>query len=118
MTIKSFEHQYKGFGTHPSKCIVEIRDGETESYITFIDAGQGTSVTNASEQLANEVRDMAANAKIRFFERYVRNEAERKAGVKHTYDEVTYTEKNGAFHSPKWKHLGETAYNKIVNNNL
>ena len=97
MKIQSFEHDFLGLGTHPSTCIVEIRYGQQASYITFIDTDTGTSVTNASEQLANEVRHLAQHSDIRFFERYIRKVG---AGVgphnMDSYSEIWYSETGGA----------------------
>ena len=111
MKITSFEHNFLGFGTHPSKCIIEIRDGENQSFITFIDTDEGTSVTNASEQLANEVRGKAKHPNIRYFERYI---GKPELWSLTTYDEIRYKETNGQLHSPVWESLTEETYYEIV----
>jgi len=109
MQIRSFEYNFLGFGIHPSKCIIEIRDGEKESFITFIDTGEGTSVTNDSERLANETKLLAKNKKVRFFERYI------KLRGKNTYDEITYqTNSLGEFSKPQWTNLTEEKYIQII----
>ncbi len=48
-------HEYKGYGVHPSKCGVHIIREDGFIFVVFEDLNQGTSVTNASEQLATEV---------------------------------------------------------------
>lgn len=111
MKITSFEHEFLGLKIHPSKYTVEIRDGENESFITFIDTDEGISVTNASEQLANEIRGKAKHPNIRYFERYI---GKPELWNLTTYDEVRYQETNSKLHSPTWKSLTEEAYHKIV----
>lgn len=50
-----FEHNFKGYGSHPSTVRVHIFSKEDLKIVVFEDLGKGTSVTNASEQLATEV---------------------------------------------------------------
>jgi len=116
--VHSFEHEFLGFGIHPSKCIVEIRDSDSQSFITFLDINEGTSVTNASEQLANEVRHLAKHSKIRYFERYIREKGKGKLKDPNTYDEILYEETNGKLHAPTWKFLTEEAYQETINNKI
>lgn len=54
MTME-FDYEFKGFGRVPSKCDVKIYSDQMGRYICFEDLGIGTSVTNASEQLASEI---------------------------------------------------------------
>lgn len=70
--IKEFIHEFKGFGRVPSKCKVKVLSEEDKTYICFEDIGNGTSVTNASEQLATEIVDTLDldPADCRFFETY------------------------------------------------
>jgi len=79
--------------------------------ITFIDTDEGTSITNASEQLANEIRGKAKHPNIRYFERYI---GKPELWNLTTYDEIRYTETNGKLHSPVWESLTEEAYHEIV----
>ena len=83
--IKEIVHSYKGYGRYPSKCLVRTFDGEEGTYVCFIDIDLGTSVTNASEQLATEmVEKFSLNPlTTRFFETYAINEYD-------TFDEITY----------------------------
>jgi len=69
---QQFYHEFKGFIIHPSRCLVKIFSDDGENLICFEDIGEGTSVTNASEQLASEiVSQLKFNPKdCRFFETY------------------------------------------------
>ena len=70
--MKSYLHHYKGYGIHPSVCRVYIREVENETWIGFENLGEGTSVTNASEQLATEIvqREDLRPEYCKFFEWY------------------------------------------------
>lgn len=83
---QDFEHEYKGFGRVPSKCRVMIIKDENIHLICFEDLGYGTSVTNASEQLASEiVQKFNLDPKTcRFFETYEQYDND-------TFDEIVYT---------------------------
>ena len=115
MRNKTFEYPFLASGRWSSKCLVEIRNTRTESFITFVDIDEGTSVTNASEQLANELRGRARHANIRFFERYdwgKRGYIGQQFGK--TIDEIRYQETNGKLHSPSWESISEETYQEII----
>jgi hypothetical protein len=69
---QEFIHIFKGFGRVLSQCLVKIYSDDGETYVCFIDLGEGTSVTNASEQLATEVVNEyhLLPEDCRFFETY------------------------------------------------
>lgn len=50
-----FNHDFKGFGTHRSTCNVKIWVCGEKAFVLFTDLGRGTSVTNAAEQLVEEI---------------------------------------------------------------
>ena len=54
---ESFTHHFKGWGIHDSDCRVHIFSLDGYFLVLFEDLGNnhGTSVTNASEQLATEI---------------------------------------------------------------
>jgi len=52
---RDFIHKFKGYGRVPSKCRVHLDFTAGVMYICFEDMNDGTSVTNASEQLASEI---------------------------------------------------------------
>ena len=83
--MKKFVHEYKGFGIHPSKCKVYIKHEGVLTFVGFEDMGEGTSVTNASEQLATEIveKEGLNHEKTLFFEWYPYAEG--------TVSEVSYT---------------------------
>jgi len=70
--MKTFIHEYKGYGIHPSRCKVYIRDVGTQTWVGFENMGEGTSVTNASEQLATEIveKEFLSPQLCKFFEWY------------------------------------------------
>jgi hypothetical protein len=83
--MKSFRHEYKGFGVHHSACMVHIENIDGTNFIIFEDLSEGTSVTNASEQIATEVVKLLRldPKECRFFETYPYNESR--------LDEIFYT---------------------------
>ena len=56
-TQEIFDHNFLGFGTHPSICRVNIFFYDPYYIVVFQDLGldTGTSITNASGQLATEI---------------------------------------------------------------
>lgn len=80
-----FIHEYKGYGHISSRCRVKIFSDDGENLICFEDIGDGTSVTNASEQLASEiVNKMDLDpANCRFFETYGQYDYD-------SFDEINY----------------------------
>lgn len=80
--MHEFQHEFKGFGRVPSTCFVKLISEDMGHSIYFEDLNHGTSVTNASEQLASEIVDMLNldPEDCRFFETYDRQQ----------FDEITY----------------------------
>lgn len=95
---QEFYHKFKGFGMNPSKINVRIFSDDGENFVLFIDINEGTSVTNASEQLATEiVEKMNFNPQdCRFFETYSQYNYE-------DIDEIEYTWKGLIAENPQWK---------------
>lgn len=54
---KVFDHNFNGFGRpgNSSTCRIHIFEHNEYKLVVFQDLGKGTSVTNASEQLATEI---------------------------------------------------------------
>ena len=94
----NFKYNFKGFGKVPSCIEVRIFSDDGETFILFEDINDGTSVTNASEQLATEiVREEGFNPlDCRFFETYSQYNYE-------SIDEIEYTWENGVAKNPQWK---------------
>lgn len=95
---KEFIHPFKGFnGRVPSTCLIKMFDDDGETFICFINLNNGTSVTNASEQLATEIVNEynLDPDECRFFETYQEYNYE-------TFDEVSYTWKDFTT-DPKFK---------------
>jgi hypothetical protein len=96
--MKIFEHQYKGFGIHPSECRVYVEKIDDIYHICFEDIGIGTSITNASEQLASEMilRLNVMPDICKFYETYNHPEGR-------TFDEITYKWLGIMAKYPDWK---------------
>lgn len=98
----NFYHDYLGFGAIRSKCLVHIKTLDDKKLILFEDIGLGTSVTNASEQIASEIiEEMNYDHKnCRFFETYRQYNYD-------SFDEIeyTWTSKNNRWvaSQPVWK---------------
>ena len=98
---KEFIHEFKGYGVHKSQCLVKMFTDDGDTFICFIDMDVGTSVTNASEQLASEMVNKfdLRPEDCRFFETY-------KSSDYDTFDEIVYDwwpEGNKwEARSPKW----------------
>ena len=82
---QEFIHVFKGFGRVPSQCLVKMYSDDGETMICFVDLGVGTSVTNASEQIASEIvtEYNLYPTDCRFFETYQQYDYE-------TFDEIVY----------------------------
>jgi hypothetical protein len=85
MKHDKINHKYKGYGVHPSECIIHIISEDDKTLIIFEDIGIGTSVTNSSEQLATYVvkSKKLDPSKCEFFETYPDNNYE-------SFDKITY----------------------------
>ena len=94
-------HSFKGFGRINSSCLIRIFSDDGETFICFIDIGNGTSVTNASEQLATEIIEKLRlfPGDCRFFETYRIYDYE-------SIDEIEYTWEGKIASSPMWKPSG------------
>lgn len=70
--MKTYIHEYKGHGVFFSRCKVHIKEEDGITFVGFEDMGEGTSVTNASEQLATEIveKEGLDFKNTRFFEWY------------------------------------------------
>ena len=103
--MKNYLHNYKGFGRHPSACRVHIKEMGTSTWIGFENSGEGTSITNASEQLASEIVDkenLTPNM-CKFFEWY----PEYGGRV----DAVSYHWKGLVASYPEWRHYCDAEEN-------
>jgi hypothetical protein len=111
---EDFIHEYKGYGRVPSKCRVKIFSDDGEIFICFEDIGDGTSVTNASEQLATEIVDKLglAPANCRFFETYSQYNYD-------SFDEIIYqwsmTRDRWDASHPDWLTASEEIKNLFIN---
>ena len=98
--METFIHDFKGYDIHQSKCKVHILLVDNIYHICFEDLGIGTSVTNASEQLATEIVNKLNinfnNCKFYEYYNYFNNiETE-------TFDEIQYTWINNMAKNPNW----------------
>lgn len=111
--ISSFKHEFIGFGIHPSACKVHIfKDELNIKYIIFEDIAEGTSVTNATEQLAGEIVNKFNYDPhdCKFYETYSQH-------CYDTFDQIIYTwiERNSKYeaHHAQWK-SAPTTKNQFV----
>jgi len=123
MTQHSFQHEFKGYGRVPSVCSVKIFSNNGEHIIYFEDIGNGTSVTNASEQLATEIINRYAinPNECKFIETY-RRDTKKLDGISYYYDlfdEITYdwTLKKGQWEAknPDWKPASNEIRDLFIN---
>ena len=96
--MKTFIHFFKGYGVHPSRCKVYVQEVGTQTWVGFEDMNEGTSVTNASEQLATEVvENLLLNpTNCKFFEWYPQYEGR--------VDKIEYRWKGPIASHPEWSH--------------
>lgn len=94
---KHFIHSFKGFGRVPSSIRVKIFSDDGENFILFEDINDGTSVTNASEQLASEIveREGFNPGDCRFFETYSQYGYD-------SIDEIKYNWNGKTAKNPQW----------------
>jgi hypothetical protein len=118
---EDFIHEYLGFGRVPSKCRVMIFSDDGDNFICFEDLGEGTSVTNASEDLATEIVDKMDYdpANCRFFETYRIKLSRDKKPHHDTFDEINYqwSFNRGRWiaKEPKWNPASEEIKNLFIN---
>jgi len=69
--MKSYIHEFRTWGP-VSRCRIHIKEVKNQTWIAFENLGDGTSVTNASEQLAKEIisKEGLDPENCRFFEWY------------------------------------------------
>jgi hypothetical protein len=86
ITKQEFDFDFLGFGWVRSRCKVHVISEDDIHLILFENLGIGTSVTNASEQLASQIINISRYEpeKCRFFETYKENDYD-------SFDEITYT---------------------------
>ena len=101
--MNMFIHHYMGFNIHPSTCRVYFKVIDDIYYFCFEDMSVGTSVTNASEQLATEMTEKYGlePGSARFFETYY------YPGEERTFDEIEYTWVGLIAENPRWKPSNE-----------
>lgn len=112
---QEFNHEYLGYGRVPSECIVRKFTDDGDNFICFIDIGKGTSVTNASEQLASEMvnKFILRPEDCRFFETYQQYGYE-------SFDEIKYSwQPNGSVwtaSNPDWKPVNDEGIKEVFTN--
>jgi len=103
-----FVHVFKGYGRVPSSCYIKMFDDDGDTFICFIDINDGTSVTNASEQIASEIVNeyKLDPDNCRFFETYQQYDYD-------SFDEIEYIWKKDILgllwiaKNPQWKPASE-----------
>lgn len=109
--MKQYDLKFTAPNGTASECHVEIYPPTGLTVVT--DIGQGMSVTNACEAIANEIvaRGWVDAQKLAFVERYYSGLPEQ------TTDWVRFDFANGkAFRAPQWTHIPKEDFEKIVSN--
>ncbi len=103
-----FDHKFKGFGWADSEIRVTIYVYQGYNLVIFQDLGRGTSVTNASEQLATEVGRLKSLDPLKT----VWLECYPYYGGDYDVDQITYLydPSEDRYTNPEWK----PCKNKIV----
>ena len=99
---QEFTHDFMGYGRVPSTCMVRMFTDDGDSFFCFIDINQGTSVTNASEDLAMQMvnKFILRPEDCKFFETYSQYNYESFDEIEYSWTPVGTTWKA---ESPKWK---------------
>ena len=103
--ILDFFHDYRGYGNCESVCRVTIWEDSEKNVVLFTDEGKGTSVTNFSEHLANQMKKHFTRSTIMFFETYKHNEHP---------DGITYEVKDGQYCLPTWHPTTSEAFQNLT----
>ncbi|HPI82647.1 MAG TPA: hypothetical protein PK122_05465 [Candidatus Paceibacterota bacterium] len=105
--MKSYVHEFRKWGP-VSRCIVHIREAGGFTLIGFENTGEGTSVTNASEDLATEIvaKEGLDPKKCRFFEFYPEYDGD--------VDEIIYTWDSGKARNPQWSRCCRAEDNPFI----
>ena len=112
------EYKFKGFGTHSSKCNIHFKNVNEIIHILFEDIDEGTSVTNASEQLATDmVNRFELNPDdCRFFETYWQYEYECIDEIKYTWTAKAEKNKiNWIASNPNWENADIKLLKHFIN---
>jgi hypothetical protein len=104
--MKSYIHKFRTFGPI-STCNVYIKEVDGHTWIGFQN-GEGTSVTNASEQLASEIVDKENlnPAQCKFFEWYPEYEGD--------VSEVSYRWNDSEAFDAQWKFFCDADQNPFM----
>jgi hypothetical protein len=113
--MKIYTHNFLGYGHVPSSCEVRIsrEEGDGKTWICFVNTGNGTSVTNASEEIATEILDKENldPQNCRFFEWYPENDHIDSDFA--SVDEITYIWDGKKASYPYWEyfcHISENPF--------
>lgn len=100
--METFIHEFEGYFKCKSKCRVYVTKISDITHICFeeLDDNPGTSVTNMSEHLANDmIRKLNIRpGLIKFFESYPENNHRKDR----SFEEVLYTWRGNEAHDPHW----------------
>jgi hypothetical protein len=107
---------YLGYGTHPSTCRLRLYDGPKGkvAIVSQMEGDQGTSVTNAAEDIASKVcREFSLNhGEVTWVEHY------EHTGEQETFDQVefgiSYGRPNNTLANPRWSHLTRQAVAELI----
>lgn len=111
MQHESFVHTFNWLGRRfESKCQVDIFKYDGKTLVLLTDLGQGTSVTNASEQIATEVMRLKKLHPIEtmwaeVYAEDLQNGVPKEWAKKHPFDQINYKYDSVThqYYSPDWQ---------------
>lgn len=107
---QQFIHEFHWLGRRfVSRCQVDIFKKNDDTLVLFTDLGDGTSVTNASEQIATEImklKNLDPN-KTLWAECYSEDFTNPKPpfNEKYPFDQITYEFIDGELRHPEWRNM-------------
>lgn len=120
--MQGFLYEFLGFGRIPSKCAITIISDDGDRFIFFENIGEGTSVTNASEQLATEIVNKFGYypGDCRFFETYRENDYDTVEEIEYQWSGISNQDgsikKNWEAKNASWKPASEEIVELFKNN--
>ena len=104
---KEFMHPFKSWNNILTTCLVKMWSDDGETFICFINLGNGVSVTNASEQLATEITNEynLDPRECRFFETYQEYNYDNFDEIEYVWEQSKTENTKNKWNAtrPKWK---------------
>ena len=117
-------HHYQHPTTHVdgAHCRLRIYDNDAGAVVILSELADNTgiSVTNAAEELATEIARLhrLTPDTTTWIEHYDRNSYRHADDMQETFDDITFTWRNGAAHAPQWTRLTATELLAILGTDI